>query len=249
MAHDKIEIATDDGTCDAHVFTPSGEGPWPGVLFYMDGVGIRPALFEIGERLASAGYYVLLPNLFYRAGGEYVAPDPVKLFTDPEVRAHWTKTYFSTATAPNLMRDTRAFLAHLGERAPGKVGTTGYCLGGRMSFLAAATYPDRIAAAAAFHPGGLVTDAPDSPHLLATQIRAKVYVGGATDDAGFTAEQQAQLDRALAEAGVEHEVVTYAAKHGWVPSDTPVHDAAQTERHWTAMLDLFARTLGRGAAA
>ena len=243
MAHEKIEIATEDGTCDAHVFTPSGAGPHPGVLFYMDGIGVRPALFEMAERLATAGYYVLLPNLFYRAGGEYKAPDAATLFSDMELRAHWMKTYFATATPANIMRDTSAFLAHLAERAPGKVGTTGYCLGGRMSLIAAGTFPDRIAAAASFHPAGLVTDAPDSAHLLAPKIRAEVYVGGAMEDTGFTDANREALDRALAAAGVEHTVVKYPAKHGWVPRDTPVHDPVQAEQHWTALLALFERTL------
>jgi carboxymethylenebutenolidase len=245
MPQTKVDIRTEDGTCPAHVFQPSGAGPWPGVLFFMDGIGIRPALFAIGERLASAGYYTLLPDLFYRAG-PYVAVDPKALFSDPAKRAEWFSKVGSLATAANVMRDTTAFLAHLGGqkqvRQP-KVGTTGYCMGGRLSLCAAGHFPDRIAAAASYHGGNLANDAPDSPHLLASKIKARVYVAGATDDQSFPEAQKTRLDEALTAAGVDHVVETYPARHGWVPSDTPVHDPASAERHWKTLLALFERTL------
>jgi len=240
-----IAIATEDGTCPAHVFTPSTLGPWPGVLFYMDGIGIRPALFAMGERMAAAGYYVLLPDLFYR-GGPYPPMDPAKLFTDPEVRAAWFKKFASAASVEQIMRDTRAFLAHFDAQSdvkPGKRGVTGYCMGGKMSLCAAGHFPDAFAAAASYHGGSLATDAPDSPHLLAPQMKARVYVAGAIEDANFTDEQKQRLETALTDANVEHTIETYPAKHGWVPSDTPVHDAAQAERHWTTLLELFGRSL------
>jgi carboxymethylenebutenolidase len=243
--HDQLTLETGDGACPAHVFHPDGDGPWPGVLFYMDGIGIRAALFAMGERLARAGYYVLLPDVFYRAGA-YVAPDPKALFSDPAVRAAWFQKVSAHASPDKIMRDTRAFLDHLTASprvAPKRFGTTGYCMGGRLAITAAATYPDEIVAAAAYHPGGLVTDAPDSPHLLAPKIRATVYVGGASEDANFTDAQSAALDRALADAGVDHTVETYPARHGWVPSDTPVHDPAAAERHWETLVRLFDTTL------
>lgn len=169
MAHQEIQIATDDGTCPAHVFLSDLGGPsWPGVLFYMDGIGIRPALLAMGERLAAAGYYVLLPDLFYRSG-PYTAPDPARLFSDPELRAAWFSRHSGAITIASVMRDTRAFLAHLATepRVKGpKFGATGYCMGGRMALAAAGHYPGAIAAAAAYHPGNVATDAPDSPHLL-----------------------------------------------------------------------------------
>jgi carboxymethylenebutenolidase len=116
-------------------------------------------------------------------------------------------------------------------------------MGGRMSLMAAGELGDRVAAAAAFHPGNVVTDAPDSPHLLAPKMRAKVYVAGAMEDQSFTDEQRHKLAAALAAANVDHVVEMYPARHGWVPSDTPVHDAACAERHWKATLDLFASAL------
>ncbi|TMA22512.1 MAG: dienelactone hydrolase family protein, partial [Deltaproteobacteria bacterium] len=143
-------------------------------------------------------------------------------------------------TIANVMRDTRAFLAQLGD---GKIGTTGYCMGGRFSLAAAGTYPERVMAAAAYHPGNPASDAPDSPHLLAPRMKASVYVGGASDDPSFPEEQKQRLEKALTDAGVEHVIETYPAKHGWVPADTPVHDAAAAEKHWKTLFDLFERRL------
>jgi carboxymethylenebutenolidase len=240
-----IEIKTDDGTCPAYVFQPEGSGPWPGVLLYMDGIGIRQALFDMGDKLASAGYYVLLPDLFYR-GGPYEPVDAKKIFVDADMRAALSKKLASLATIELIMRDTRAFLAHLASQpqvAPGKIGVTGYCMGGRMALAAAGQFPDRIAAAAAFHPGGLATDAPDSPHLLAPKISAQLYIGAAMEDQNFSAEQIQRLEQALTAAGVKFQLETFPCRHGWVPADTLVHDPAGAERHWKILLDLFARTL------
>lgn len=250
--HHTIDIETADGVCPAHVFTPPDrDAPSPGVLFFMDGIGMRPALHAMGERLATSGYYVLMPDLFWRAGA-YTAPDPKALFSDPEVRAEWFKKISANAQPAMIMSDTRAFLDHLaqqGDVAPKQFACTGYCMGGRLSLTAAATYPDEIIAGAAYHPGGLVTDAPDSPHKLAAQIKAKVYVGGASEDANFTDEQRATLDAALAAAGVDHTVEKYPARHGWVPSDTPVHDPAQAERHWETLLALLDRAFDRARSS
>jgi len=124
-----------------------------------------------------------------------------------------------------------------------KVGTTGYCMGGRFSLSAAGHYPERIAAAASYHGGNLANEAPDSPHLLAPKMKARVYVGGASDDPSFPEEQKERLRRALTAADVEHVIETYAARHGWVPSDTPVHDPGDAERHSQTLLELFDRTL------
>jgi carboxymethylenebutenolidase len=246
MNHETVAITTDDGTCPAHVFFPPSETPLPAVLVYMDGIGMRPALHAIAERLASNGYFVLLPDLFYRAGA-YTAPDPKLLFSDEAVRkAHFAK-FTAPDTAARAMRDTRAFLAYLDGRREARadrIAVTGYCMGGRFALTAAGTYGARIAAAAAFHPGGLVTDAPDSPHNLAAQIRATIYVAGASEDVNFTDDHKQRLARALEDARVDHVIETYPARHGWVPSDTPVHDPACAERHWGALLELLPRTIG-----
>lgn len=204
MTPEAIEITTDDGTCPAYVFQPQGSGPWPGVLFFMDGIGIRPALFEMGERMASAGYHALLPDLYYR-GGPYEPMDAKKVFVDPDMRAALRAKLTGLVSIELTMRDTRAFLAHLASQPqvkPGAVGVTGYCMGGRMAVAAAGHFPDRVAAAAAYHPGGLASDAPDSPHLLASRIKASLYIGAALEDPNFPDEQKQQLDQALAAAGV-----------------------------------------------
>jgi len=245
MTHTTIQIDTQDGVCPTHLFQPDGDGPWPGVLFYMDGIGIRPALFDMGERMASAGYFVMLPDLFYRIGP--TSFDAKTLFTDPVSREYFMKQVRPTASIANIMRDTSAFLAHL-EAQPavrtGAIGVTGYCMGGQLSFAAAGHFPERVAASASYHPSGLATDAPDSPHLLALRIRARVYVGGAMQDPGFDDAQKERLERALTDAGVEHTIETYHARHGWVPADTPVHDPAEAERHWETLLGLFGEVLG-----
>lgn len=234
MTATRIEIATEDGVAPAFVY---GAPSAPSVLLLMDGIGMRPAMHELAAQLGQAGYRVLMPDLFYRLG-EYTAPDPAALFSDPAVRAAWWGRH-ATTTMASLVRDIGAYLDHLD--AP-RVGVTGYCMGGRLALTAAATYPDRIAAAAAYHPGGLVTDAADSPHHLFARIRASVYVGAAMEDPSFTDEQRQTVDDALTAAGVDHVVELYQARHGWVPSDTPVHDPTATARHWETLLALFART-------
>jgi carboxymethylenebutenolidase len=241
----KMEITTPDGTCPSYVYRPTGTGPWPAVLVFMDGLGIRPAMLEVGERLASHGYFVLLPDLFYRSG-PYEPMDPHAVFTDPEKRKILMEKFFAHATPANIMRDTGAFLAYLAAQPdvkPGGIGTTGYCMGGLMSLTAAGTYPDRIAATASYHGGRLATDAPDSPHLLAPKIKSRVYVAGAIEDGSFPDDMKARLEDALTKAGVDHKIETYQAKHGWVFRDTPVYDAAAGERHWQTMVELFDATL------
>ncbi len=241
----KTEIATRDGVCPSYVFRPTGAGPFPGVLVFMDGIGIRPAVLEIGERLAASGYFAVLPDLFYRSG-PYAPMDPHTVFTDPDQRKVLFEKFFAQATVANVMADTRAYLDFLSAQPdvkPGGVGTTGYCMGGLMSLAAAGSYPERIVATATFHGGRLATDAPDSPHLLAPKIRSRVYVAGAIEDASFPDEMKARLEAALTSAGVRHTIETYPAKHGWVFRDTPVYDAAASERHWETLLSFFAETL------
>ena len=245
MQHTEIQIETADGHCPTHVYHPDGRGPWPGVIVYMDAVGIRPAMMEIAERVASAGYYVLLPNVFYRTP-DFDPREGLRLFSDPEYRKDMMSRVIPTASRANVMRDTEALLAHL-DSAPevhrDGIGVTGYCMGGRLAMLAAGTFGDRISAAASYHASGLATDSPDSPHRLAPTMKARVYVAGAIEDAGFDDAQKHRLDEALTAAGVDHMIETYNARHGFVPRDTPVHDEAATKRHWDTLLPLFAHTL------
>jgi carboxymethylenebutenolidase len=211
----------------------------------MDGLGWRPAFFEIADRLASNGYYVLLPNMFWRSGA-FEPFDPKTVFAGgPEMER--LRKIISAVTDENAMRDTEAFLDFLATcpqvRDARKVACTGYCMGGRLSLSAAGHFPDRLAAAASYHGGGLATDSPDSPHRLAPAIKARVYIGAAIEDRGFDDAQKQRLEQALTDAGVEHTIETYQARHGWVPRDTPVHDPVATERHWQTLLELLERTM------
>lgn len=241
----EIRIDTADGSCRAFVYRPSGAGPAPAVLVYMDGIGIRPAMLEVGERLATHGYFVLLPDLFYRSG-PYAPMNARTVFSDAEQRKVLMEKFFARATPAAVMSDTRAFLDWLAAQPdvrPGPIGTTGYCLGGFMSLTAAGTYPDRVVAAASYHGGRLATDAADSPHRLAPRMRSRVYVAGATDDQSFSDEMKERLERALTDAGVDHTIETYPARHGFVLSDTPAYDPDAAERHWRTLLALLGATL------
>lgn len=242
-----IDITTADGTCPSYVFRPAGSnGPWPAVLVYMDGLGIRPAMLDIGVRLAKSGYFVLVPDLYYRSG-PYAPMDARTVFADPEQRKQLGEKFGSRISPAKIMSDTRAFIDYLASEPdvkPGGMGVAGYCMGGSMALTAAGTYSERIVAAASFHGGRLATDAPESPHLLAPRIKARVLVAGAIEDASFPDEMKARLEAALSEAKVEHVVETYPAKHGWVFVDTPAYDAAECEHHYRELLSLLEQTLG-----
>jgi carboxymethylenebutenolidase len=238
-----VSIPTPEGDARAFVFTPdAGDGPWPATILYMDAPAIRPAMFEMGERLAQAGYYVLLPDMFWRAG-PYPPLDIVKARAgDPEMGALFARLRASTDAA-RAMADTGVYLDWLAKQPKAiadRVGVTGYCMGGGIALRAAGTFPGRIAVAASFHGGNMATDAEDSPHLLAPRMKARILVAGADGDRGFDEAQCERLDKALKDAGLDAQVSIWKGlKHGWVPSDMPVHDAAGAERHWTALIDLF----------
>ena len=241
-----ISIRTADGECRSWFFTPAaGEGPWPAVIFYMDGLAIRPVLFEMAQRLADHGYAVLLPDMFYRAG-PYEPLDVGAVFASGSVRAAIGHLFGATDNA-RAAQDTGAFLDWLAanDKVSGsKVGTTGYCMGGAMSLFAAGTYPDRVAAAASFHGGNLATDDPLSPHRLAPKIAARVYVAGADNDDSYPPAMAERLDRALADAGVDHRCEIYdGALHGWTMADFPIYNLEAGERHWRELLALFEATL------
>jgi carboxymethylenebutenolidase len=168
--------------------------------------------------------------------------DAKVVFADPEKRKVLFEKFFPAVSPAKIMSDTLAFLAYLDAQAdvkPGGIGTTGYCMGGSMSLTAAGTFPERIVAAASFHGARLASDAPESPHLLAPKMKARVYVAGAIEDQTFPDDMKARLEEALTNAGVDHKIETYPARHGWVLPDTPVYDASAAERHWTELVALF----------
>jgi carboxymethylenebutenolidase len=235
MAEQRVEIRIDDTVAPAFVY---GLPKSPSVLMYIDGLGMRPAIRAVAERVAGLGYRVLLPDLFWRMG-PYIAPDPHVLFADATVRADWFDRARGAASQAQIMSDTRAYL----DQLAGKVAVVGYCLGGQMAIVAAGTYPDRVVAAAAYHPGDLATKGNDSPHRLAPNMKASVYVGAAMDDPSFPPAQIDTFGDALRTAHVDHVIETYQARHGWVPSDTPAHDPAAAEKHFQTLGALLQRTL------
>ena len=247
MPSEQTTIKTRDGQCPSHVMTPASGGPWPAIIFYMDAGGIRPAVVDMAQRLADAGYVVLLPDLFYRHG-------PYGPFVPKEVFAGDFRAILGPlmATTGNdkAAEDTQALLAYLdtrGDVAGRKLGAVGFCMGGGMALAAAGTYPERFAAVASFHGGNLATDAATSPHRLAPTLKAEIYVAAAENDGSYPPEMAERFETALAQAGVRYSAETYPAAHGWMKPDFPVYDHAAAERGWAGMLALFERTLGRSA--
>ena len=245
MATDHVSLRTHDGECPAHVFTPPGDGPWPAVIFCMDGFGIRPTLFQMARRLADHGYVVLLPDLFYRAG-PYGPLNSAEIIARGNILEQLAPLLASTDNR-RAAQDAQAFIAYLDSRdnvAGPKIGVTGYCMGGGISLSIAGTYPERIGAAASFHGGNLATDADTSPHLLAPMIKAQLYVAGADHDDSYPPEMAERLKKALTDAGVTHRCETYeGALHGWTMSDFPIFDEAASERHWRELTALLEKTL------
>ncbi|MFC8516404.1 dienelactone hydrolase family protein [Streptomyces sp. NPDC057257] len=242
-----VDITTEDGVADAYLAHPADGLPHPGVLLYQDAYGPRPHLNAMADRLAAAGYTVLLPHVFYRHGRAPVFDLPD--FIGPETRgALWEKipAVMQSLTPELAMRDAGAYLQWMADSplvADGPVALTGYCMGARLVLLTAGTYPDRVAAAAGFHGGRLATEAPDSPHLAAGNVTAEVYFGHADQDASMPPEQQQLLEETLTAAGVRHRCEVYpGAQHGYTQADTDAYDKEADERHWAALLDLLGRT-------
>lgn len=247
MTHETVTIRTSDGDCPTHVFTPdgAGSGPWPAAIFFMDGLGIRPTLFEMAQRLADNGHVVLLPDTFYRVG-PYEPMDPIALAESGRIM-EVIGPMLATTGAHKAVTDTRAYLDYLDGRsdvAGTRVGTTGYCMGGAMSLAVAGEYPGRIAAAASFHGGNLLTDAPDSPHFSIVKARGKLYIAHAVEDQWCPPAQIAALDKALDAAGVDYVSEVYeGALHSWTMRDQKPYNHAAAERHWQALLGLFKAAL------
>ncbi|MDN0201180.1 dienelactone hydrolase family protein [Streptomyces sp. S.PNR 29] len=242
-----VDIPTEDGTADAYLAHPGDGSPHPAVLLYMDAFGLRPYLRSMADRLAGAGYTVLVPNVFYRHGRAPVVELPE--FIDPAARPEIFESIgpiIQSLTTELAMRDAGAYLRWLADSpvaADGPVALTGYCMGARLALLTAGTYPDRVAAAAGFHGGRLATDGPDSPHLVAGRVTAELYFGHADQDHSLPPEQIERLENALTAAGVRHRCEVYTgAAHGYTQADTAAYDKEADERHWAALLDLLGRT-------
>lgn len=239
-------ITTPDGSCPVTLATPNGSGPWPGIVMYPDAGGVRPALQDMAERLASLGYAVVLPDVYYRAGA-WAPFDMQAVFGDAAERTRLF-TMMKAITPDVMAADAQAFFDYLAARPEvtgDRFGTTGYCMGGRTSLVVAGRVPARVAAAMSFHGGGLAAEGdPGSPHLLAGQIQAAVYVGAAENDPSYTPEQSQVLDDALTATGVEHIIEWYPAAHGFAVTDNAPYDPIAADRHWRAMETFFADHLG-----
>jgi carboxymethylenebutenolidase len=241
-----VDIATEDGTCDAYLAEPAGDGPHAAVLFFSDAIGLRQRIQDMADRIASHGFVVLAPNLFYRSGRAPVVPNLDELLKAGD-RQKLMEAVIPIARAlkpADAMRDTRYYLDYLAGLSTGPVGLTGYCMGAGLALRTAATYPDRVAAAGGFHGGNLASDAEDSPHLLARNVQAELYFGHADQDPSLPPEQIERLNAALDAAGVRYRAEVYeGAMHGYTMADTRVHNEQGEQRHWDALLDLFERNL------
>lgn len=250
----KVEIKTPDGTCDAAFIHPE-TGTHAGVLIWTDVFGLRPSMEEIGKRIAAEGYSVLVPNPFYR-----VAKAPIFEtgsgfnFGNQADRAKLQPLTASIATPGAIEKDAVAYIAFLDAQPQvnksKKIGTQGYCMGGPLVVRTAATVPNRIGAGASFHGGGLVTDKPESPHLLAPKIKAQMYFGIASNDDQSQPDAKVKLKDAFASANVPAEIEVYAdALHGWCVPDMPlqngkpIYNKADAERAWAKLVALYKTAL------
>lgn len=249
MITQNLEIPTPDGTCDAFVAYPIQKSPLPAVLFYMDAFGLRPYLHQMIKKLAAQGYYVLAPNILYRAGRTPLlnVTFPLKAEDLPAIREKILPLALSLKPE-QAMADAKVyvdFLSHQPQVDPkGKVGVTGYCMGGALALRTAAEVPERIAAVASFHAGHLATDHPQSPHLGLPRIQAEIYIANADNDASMPEEQIERLRHDLQTTGRKFEIETYqGAAHGFTMMDLPASNSGALDRHWQKLTALFARTL------
>jgi carboxymethylenebutenolidase len=242
MIDREIDIPTPDGSMNTFITHPEEGGPHPAVVFFMDAVGKREELHDMARRLASAGYYVILPNLYYRRDRQFrigSGDEGLKIMFE----------HMHTLTRPLVLTDTAALLGAIDRdpaAKPGKLGTVGYCMSGPFVFWAAEAHPERFAALASFHGVALCTDAPDSPHRQADRITGEIYVGCAETDKYAPTEMIDALAAHLATTSVRHRIEWYpGAHHGFVfPKRTTVYDKPSAERHWERLHALLRRNLG-----
>ncbi|PRH76659.1 dienelactone hydrolase [Streptomyces solincola] len=241
-----LYVPTPDGRADAFAAFPDDGHRHPAVLLHTDVFGVRPTLEKMASELAGHGYYVLVPNLFYRHGPAPVTDLPAHITEEarPGVFARLMPLY-EAHTAERALRDADAYLRFLAEQpevGAGPVAAVGYCLGAVLAVRTAAAHPDRVAAVAGFHPGALVTDAPDSPHRVVADLTAEVYLGLAEGD--LPTARREELEQALDAAGVDYTTEVHPGTvHGFTMADTDAHDPEALSRHWDRLLPLLSRTL------
>ena len=244
-----VAITTPDGVCDAAFIHPAS-GAHAGVIIWPDAFGLRPTMRDIGKRIAAEGYSVLVPNPFYRTAKAPVFDDPSKFDFGNQTDRAKLNTLTGPLNAPGAAeRDATAFVAWLDMQkqvdTKKKIGTQGYCMGGPLVVKTAATVPGRVGAGASFHGGSLVTDKPDSPHLLASKIKARMYFGIAANDDMRQPDAKDKLREAFAAAHVPAEIEVYGSNHGWCVADMPlqngkpIYNKADAERAWGKLVALY----------
>jgi carboxymethylenebutenolidase len=248
-----VTIKTPDGMCDAAFIHPT-TGSHPGVIIWADAFGLRPTMREIGKRIAAEGYSVLIPNPFYRvAKAPVLEEDKVRNFNFQTDMAK-IQPLMASINAPGAAeKDAVAFVAFLDAQKEvnksKKIGTQGYCMGGPLVVKTCAAAPNRVGAGGSFHGGGLVTDKPDSPHLLASKIKARMYFGIASNDDMRQPDAKDKLKESFAAAHVPAEIEVYSSKHGWcvadMPNDAsgPIYNMADAERAWGKLVALYKAAL------
>lgn len=253
VVESNVEIKTPDGTCDAAFIHPK-TGSHPGVLIWPDAFGLRPAMRDMAKRMAAEGYSVLVPNPYYRVAKDPFSDASKFSFQNQDDMAKLRPLMASVNAAGNAEKDAVAYVGFLDAQKEvnkaKKIGTQGYCMGGPLVVKTAAALPNRIGAGASFHGGGLVTDRPDSPHLLAPKIKARMYFGVAANDDSRQPDAKDKLKEAFAAAGVPAEVEVYAGTlHGWCVPDMPVQNGTPTynkpdaERAWAKLVALYKAAL------
>jgi carboxymethylenebutenolidase len=242
MIDQQIEIPTRDGTTTTFISHPERGGPFPVIIFYMDAPAIREELRDMARRLATSGYYVMLPNMYYRSGVMELGPIP------PDPEAPERKRMFehmNSIDIPMVMEDTRALLAFAGTQPAANakiVGAVGYCMSGRYAVNAATHFPDRVKAAASIYGTKLATDQPDSPHLAGKKTKAELYFGCAEIDIYAPQEIIDQITASMKGANAEVEVYP-GTHHGFAFPKRPVYHRDAAERHWERLLALYRRNL------
>ena len=246
MIEKQVAIETKAGATDTFIGHPERHGPWPAIIFYMDAPGIREELRDMARRLATVGYYVLLPNLYYRAGRGSILDQSWVTEGSPERQRMWD--LLKSLSNGLVAEDTEAlldFADHQKEIKKGPLGCVGYCMSGPFVFTIAGRFPGRFAASASIYGAGLITDRPDSPHLLAPQIKGEIYFACAEIDKWAPLPLVEELRRVLAKAGVSHEVELFpGAEHGFAFPQRYCYNKAAAETHWERLFDLFRRRLG-----
>jgi carboxymethylenebutenolidase len=248
-----VQVKTPDGMCDAAFIHPT-TGAHPGVIIWSDAFGLRPVMRDIGKRIAAEGYSVLVPNPFYRVGkAPFFDTDKVRSFSFQTDMSKIQPLMASINAPGNAEKDAAAFVAFLDTQKEvnksKKIGTQGYCMGGPLVVKTCAATPNRVGAGGSFHGGGLVTDKPDSPHLLASKIKARMYFGIASNDDMRQPDAKDKLKESFAAAHVPAEIEVYSSKHGWcvadMPSDAsgPIYNMPDAERAWGKLVTLYKTAL------